>query len=222
MQRLFPAKHETTPKLRFPEFHNAGDWVLCELNLETELISGGIAHNDETARNSGSGRIALQSQNTGLSARPFDNTAHIDGTAHQNMALNEEITNEALPNVTAVSFDGTAANDKRVAIKYANHQDITMQTAPLELNISFLNQFLLSKHGQGQIDAHKVGASRQGQNCKKIYPFILPVPQETEQQERVQGILRFADICISGQDKKIDKLRNHKLGLLQNIFPVFL
>ena len=220
MQRLFPAKHETTPKLRFPEFHNSGDWVLCELNLETELISGGIAHKDEAAGNSGSGRVARQSQDAGLSAPPLDDAAHIDGTAHQNMPTTETIINEALPNVTAVSFDGTAVADKRVTIKYADHQDSIMQTVPPELNISFLNQFLFWKHGQARIDAHQVGTNRHGPNCKKMYSFILPIPRKTEEQERVQAILQSADICISGQAKKIDNLRNHKLGLLQNIFPV--
>ncbi len=37
MQQLFPAEGETVPKLRFPEFRDAGEWGTQELGLTKQL-----------------------------------------------------------------------------------------------------------------------------------------------------------------------------------------
>ena len=40
MQQLFPVEGETTPRLRFPEFRNAGPWEVKRLRDGIDLISG--------------------------------------------------------------------------------------------------------------------------------------------------------------------------------------
>jgi type I restriction enzyme S subunit len=40
MQELFPAEGETVPKLRFPEFRDAGEWNVKKLSSMIQLISG--------------------------------------------------------------------------------------------------------------------------------------------------------------------------------------
>jgi type I restriction enzyme S subunit len=40
MQQLFPLEGETQPRLRFPEFQDAGEWVETRLGKMGELISG--------------------------------------------------------------------------------------------------------------------------------------------------------------------------------------
>ena len=40
MQQLFPREGETQPRLRFPEFRNAGEWELLPIGDKVELLSG--------------------------------------------------------------------------------------------------------------------------------------------------------------------------------------
>ena len=40
MQQLFPREGETQPRLRFPEFQNAGEWEPQRLSELIDLISG--------------------------------------------------------------------------------------------------------------------------------------------------------------------------------------
>ena len=40
MQQLFPAEGETVPKLRFPEFMDAGEWVEKFIREIGEIITG--------------------------------------------------------------------------------------------------------------------------------------------------------------------------------------
>ena len=42
MQQLFPAEGETLPKLRFPEFRDAGEWEEKTLGEIVEVASGQV------------------------------------------------------------------------------------------------------------------------------------------------------------------------------------
>ena len=45
MQQLFPAEGETVPRLRFPEFENAGEWEEKRLGDIIELLVSGVSVN---------------------------------------------------------------------------------------------------------------------------------------------------------------------------------
>jgi len=47
MQQLFPAEGETVPKLRFPEFWDAGDWKQKTLGKVAEIITGNTPKTSE-------------------------------------------------------------------------------------------------------------------------------------------------------------------------------
>lgn len=46
MQQLFPREGETQPRLRFPEFQNAGEWVVRSLGSLASFSSGGTPSKD--------------------------------------------------------------------------------------------------------------------------------------------------------------------------------
>ena len=50
--------------------------------------------------------------------------------------------------------------------------------------------------------------------------LVLPVPDKKEQQ-KIANCLCSVDDLINTQATKIEELRNHKNGLLQQLFPSF-
>jgi type I restriction enzyme S subunit len=83
-----------------------------------------------------------------------------------------------------------------------------------------LNQFLISQYGQRQIDSFQAGGNRQGLNFAQIRSFSIPLPPKVDEQKRIADFLSSLDELITAQSQKIDGLKTHKKGLVQQLFPV--
>jgi type I restriction enzyme S subunit len=83
----------------------------------------------------------------------------------------------------------------------------------------FLNQFLLSQIGQSQIDSFQAGGNRQGLNFAQIRSFSIPLPPNTVEQQKIADCLSSIDELITAQIQKLDTLKAHKKGLMQQLFP---
>jgi type I restriction enzyme, S subunit len=84
----------------------------------------------------------------------------------------------------------------------------------------FLNQYLLSQNGQKQIDSFQAGGNRQGLNFVQVRSFSIPIPQKIEEQQKVADVLTSIDEQITAQKQKLESLKIHKKGLMQQLFPV--
>ena len=219
MHRLFPSEGETLPRLRFRQFHDVGEWVYTELGLEAEMISSGVTPKGGSTNYRNSGRPFIRSQNVGWGTLHLDDIAHIDEATHKNMLSTELVGNEVLLNITGASIGRTAVADKRVVGGNVSQHVCIIRTTPQRLNSWFLNQYLLSKYGQAQIFACQAGGNRQGLDFRKVRSFVLPIPQQLKEQDRVQDALRSADACILEQTKKVEVLQLYKQALFQNVFP---
>jgi type I restriction enzyme, S subunit len=85
-------------------------------------------------------------------------------------------------------------------------------------NPYYLNQYLLSQYGQKQIDSFQAGGNRQGLNFAQVRSFSLPLPLLKEQQ-KIADCLSSLDDLITAQTQKIEALKTHKKGLMQQLFP---
>src|SRR5690606_3545864 len=63
MEHLFPVHGETAPRLRFPEFQDAGEWEHKRLGPSTTKVGSGITPKGGNAAYSLSGRPFMRSQN---------------------------------------------------------------------------------------------------------------------------------------------------------------
>ena len=51
-------------------------------------------------------------------------------------------------------------------------------------------------------------------------PLPVSIPSSEEEQEAVASTISSVDTLISAQKSRVEVLKNHKLGLLQKLFPV--
>ncbi|MCY1538611.1 hypothetical protein D9M68_741630 [compost metagenome] len=56
-------------------------------------------------------------------------------------------------------------------------------------------------------------------NRAKLDTIPVPIPQDVDEQKAVADYLSCLDSMIVAQSRKVDLLRTHKMGLMQQLFP---
>ena len=219
MQQLFPQAGETVPRLRFPEFEDAPEWESRELGLMTSKIGSGVTPRGGEENYRSSGRPFVRSQNVGWGEFILDNVVHIDEDTHASFAATEVEEGDVLLNISGASIGRSAVADARIAGGNVNQHVCIIRCLSEQIQAWFLSQYLISKHGQDQIDSCQAGGNRQGLNFGQIRSFLIPQPRDVAEQERIADCLRAADIILATQAQRISALKRQKQGSLQQLFP---
>ena len=193
------------PKSRFTEFKDAGEWVESSIGTICKSFSGGTP--STTQKEYYGGEI------------PFIRSAEIDKEKTELFLTKEGLKNSSAKEVkrgdVLVALYG--ANSGDVAISKMNGA-INQAILCLSSNLSnqFIYQFLLFRKnwivkkyiqgGQGNLSGEIV----------KSLDILLPKPEE---QHKIAGCLSSIDELITAQTNKIAALKDHKKGLMQQLFP---
>ncbi len=220
MQLLFPAEGETTPKLRFPEFRNAQVWGERELGTMATKVGSGITPTGGDTNYKTEGRPFVRSQNVGWGKLLLSDVAFIDEQTHRSFNSTEIKISDVLLNITGASIGRSAVADSRIAGGNVNQHVCIIRVKQGELNPTLLNQFLISKRGQKQIDSFQAGGNRQGLNFVQIRSFKIPLPPTEDEQRKIADCLSLVDELIAVQAQRVEALKAHKRGLMRQLFPV--
>lgn len=219
MRMSKPEKKSLVPTLRFPEFLYAGEWKGLELGPLTTKVGSGITPTGGDKNYKLEGRPFVRSQNVGWDELILDDVAFIDEETHQSFDSTEIKVSDVLLNITGASIGRSAVADSRIAGGNVNQHVCIIRTKQDELNPVLLNHFLISERGQKQIDSFQAGGNRQGLNFAQIRSFIIPLPPTTNEQRKIADCLTSVGELITTQAKKLDALKTHKKGLMQQLFP---
>lgn len=214
MQQLFPREGETQPRLRFPEFQNAGDWENGELGPKATKVGSGITPTGGDRNYKQAGRPFVRSQNVGWGVLLLEDIAYIDEETHASFSSTEIQVRDVLLNITGASIGRSAVADERIVNGNVNQHVCIVRTKPDELNPVFLNQFLISQYGQEQINSFQAGGNRQGLNFAQIRSFAIPLPPTSDEQQRIATCLSSLDALITAEDQNLEALKIHKKGLM--------
>lgn len=220
MQQLFPAKGETLPKLRFPEFRDAGEWEEKTLEPLTTKVGSGITPTGGDKNYITAGRPFVRSQNVGWGELNLNDVVFIDEETHQSFNSTEIKLSDVLLNITGASIGRSVVADSRIAGGNVNQHVCIIRVKQGDLNPALLNHFLLSERGQKQIDSFQAGGNRQGLNFVQIRSFAVPLPPTEPEQQKIADCLSSIDELITAQTQKLAVLKTHKKGLMQQLFPV--
>ncbi|MBS0352455.1 MAG: restriction endonuclease subunit S [Proteobacteria bacterium] len=219
MQQLFPREGETLPRLRFPEFRDAPEWATQELGPMTSKVGSGITPLGGDKNYKIEGRPFVRSQNVGWGELLLNDIAHIDEETHCSFDGTEIQESDVLLNITGASIGRSAVADSRIVGGNVNQHVCIIRAKQDELNPVLLNQFLISESGQKQIDSFQAGGNRQGLNFAQIRSFNVPIPPTEYEQQRIANCLASFDTQITVEAEKLDALKAHKQGLMQQLFP---
>jgi type I restriction enzyme S subunit len=193
MQLLFPREGETTPRLRFPEFRNAGEWEMKRLGECLEYQQPTFFLVSDTNYSNSYNIPVLTAGKTFL----------LGYTNEKN-----GVFREPLP---VIIFDDFTTATKFVDFPFkVKSSALKILQAREGINIRFIYELM-------QMISYKVGAHERHW-ISKFQPMFLPVPQSKEQQ-KIADCLSSLDEVINLEAKKLEALKTHKKGLMQQLFP---
>lgn len=213
MQQLFPREGETAPRLRFPEFRDAGGWR--KRNLE-ELAKRGSGHTPNRKHpsyyNGGIKWVSLADSDK------LDN-GYIFETKH-------EISEEGLKNSSAVLHPADTvvlsrdAGVGKSAVLYSpmavSQHFIAWRCDKSKLNNWFFYYSL--QRLKPELESIAVGNTIKTIGLSYFKSMTIMAPSLRE-QKAIAGCLSSLDALISDHTEQLDALKTHKKGLMQQIFP---
>lgn len=193
------------PNLRFPEF--TGEWKKSTIgSLSTKVGSGVTPRGGETVYKS-EGHSFVRSQNVGWGHLQLDDIAFIDKETHLRQKNTELQLDDVLLNITGASIGRSALVNKQIAGGNVNQHVCIIRTKD-NLVPAFLCNFLLSNHGQKQIDSFQAGGNRQGLNFEQIRSIKITIPS-TKEQTKIATLLHLIDERIATQNKGLAAQLTH-------------
>ncbi|WP_339069913.1 restriction endonuclease subunit S [Pseudomonas idahonensis] len=211
MQQLFPREGETQPRLRFPEFKNAGEWDEDTLeNLCTAKISYGIVQAGAHIPD-GMPYIKSSDLNSELCLANLARTSDVIAEKYRR--------SEVMPGDIVFSLRGNIGVAQIVPkdIPVANLTQGTARIRPQGPS-EFLLQALRCQSVHGRILAVRKGSTFQEISLEALRNIRLLHPAIAEQQ-RIADCLSTLDALITAQTQKCEALKTHKRGLIQQLFP---
>jgi type I restriction enzyme S subunit len=210
MQQLFPREGETQPRLRFPEFEDAGEWEEVALGEIVEVASGQVDPKEPPYRDYpqiGSENIE---SNTGklVNVKSAVEKGVISGNYlfNENDVLYSKIR-PALNKAATPGFTGICSADI-YPIRPANDGLLRNHLLYLLLSDKFLEHAIRSSD-RGKIP--KI-------NREDLLGYVAAIPKPPEQR-RIATCLSSLDALITAETQKLEALKTHKNGLMQQLFP---
>ena len=200
--------------MRFPEF--TGEWKKSTIgSLSTKVGSGVTPRGGETVYKS-EGHSFVRSQNVGWGHLQLDDIAFIDKETHLRQKNTELQLDDVLLNITGASIGRSALVNKQIAGGNVNQHVCIIRTKD-NLVPAFLCNFLLSNHGQKQIDSFQAGGNRQGLNFEQIRSIKITIPS-TKEQTKIATLLHLIDERIATQNKIIEDLKKLKSAIVDKLY----
>jgi len=215
MQELFPREGETQPRLRFPEFQDAREWDEHALKNVFSILQGfAFSSNDsvdEGVRWLKIADVSIQRMNHHATSYlpiqyqvKFSKVCVIEGDYV--IALTRPILNRQLKMAQVDQvFDGALLNQrvgKLVTTQY----------------ISFVYFLLQTSKVISDIEKSISGTEPPNLSPKKLEDLKTYIPERPE-QKKIADCLSSLDDIIAFQVQKLEALKTHKKGLMQQLFP---
>jgi type I restriction enzyme S subunit len=213
MQQLFPSGGKTVPHLRFPEFQKAQEWESDSLGEIFETTSGGTPN--RSVKEYWRGDI------------PWITTSLVDFRVITQ--AEEFITAEGLRNSSAKLFPkGTVLmalygqGKTRGQVALLGFEASTNQACAAILPRKGIDPYFVFLNLAGRYEelrelSNSGGQENLSQGLIREIPFSFP-SDEAEQRKITTCLFSLGEL-IAAQSDKLDALKTHKKGLMQQLFP---
>ena len=212
MQNLFPAEGKTTPNFRFPEFQDVGDWEEKKLHKAVSFLKGKNLSKSDIVENG-----------------KYECIRYGELYTHYGEVINQIFSKTNLlpkDNITSLKNDVLIPSSGETRIDIAKASSVQKDGIILggDLNIlrgvkngSFLSYYLngslryqIAKMAQGDAVVHLYSSQL------KSLQVSIPKPKE---QQKIADCLSSVDELIEAEAQKLEALKEHKKGLMQQLFP---
>lgn len=218
MQQLFPREGETRPRLRFPEFRNAPEWKEEPLGDLVDLLSGYPFKGEDIVDDSSGERLM---RGINITEGAIRHSSDIDRYYLGSLEGLEKFRLEA--NDLVIGMDGSKVGKNSALIEDVDAGALLVQrVARLRTASASLMKFIFhqvhSPRFHSYVDRINTSSGIPHISAKQIreYPIHSTIGQE---QQCIADSLSTLDTQITSETARLAALKNHKQGLMQQLFP---
>ncbi len=217
MQQLFPSDGESVPRLRFPEFRKAGDWEEKRVDECGEVLAGKA--------------LAV---NAAGPLRPYLRTKNVlDGRIDLSDVLTMPMTDAEFSRFEILDGDILLNEGQSVELvgrtsiyRGEFRQRCAMQNQLLRFRAfaSTCPEFAAQAFRQCQKDGTFARIATQTTSVAhlgstRFSTLALSWPPSLVEQQHIAACLSSLDELLAAASRKIESLKDHKKGLMQQLFP---
>lgn len=211
------------PELRFPEFLNDGEWEEKELrNLITYFKGFAFQSKDYTSN----GRRIVRVSDMGFDYIKDKTNAIYINEQKANEFEKWKLQKNDLVITTVGSkppvYDSLVGRTIIVQTKdedsLLNQNAVCLRAKKIEQG--FLNVLFKRSEYVSFIESIIRGNANQGSIAlEDLFKYMCFIPSSTKEQQKIADCLSSLDNLITVQSKKVETLKEHKKGLMQQLFP---
>ncbi|MBZ0067813.1 MAG: restriction endonuclease subunit S, partial [Thiobacillus sp.] len=211
MQQLFPREGETQPRLRFPEFKNAGEWECKTLKDIAKITSGStpLRSNPE---------FFAQGSIPWVKTTDLNNSFIVD--------TEEKITPKAKARVNPAGsvliamYGGFNQIGRTGCLSFPAATNQAISVLALDRKAAMPAYVLAWLNAKVEDWKRIASSSRKDPNItgSDVAKFTIVLP-ELDEQQRIASCLSSLDALITAETQKLEALKTHKKGLMQQLFP---
>lgn len=201
------------PQLRFPEFLNEGEWVEKKLGEIAENIMYGM----------NSAAIEYDGENKYIRITDIDENTRMF-SPNPIYSPDGQLDDKYLLNKGDILFARTGASVGKSYIHKTDEGKIYFAGFLIRFSITgevpyFVYTQTLTKQYQKWVTKTSMRSGQPGINAEeyKLYPICLP--PTIQEQQKIASCLSSLDEVIAAHSQKLKLLKDHKKGLMQNLFP---
>ncbi|WP_196889062.1 restriction endonuclease subunit S [Aureivirga sp. CE67] len=214
MQKLFPKKGEKLPELRFKDENGNEfpDWEEKKLGEICRII-GGYAFKSSEFKTSGIPIIRISNISNNSRFINLETIVYYDRINIDNKYIIKKgdlliaMSGATTGKISEYNLDFDSYLNQRVGLFKSKKN-----------NNSYIKKYVFSNSFKIQIKSIlSIGAQPNISN-KDIEQFIIKIPFDVDEQNKIAAFLEKIDLKIEGIEKEIEKMKNWKKGLLQKMF----
>ncbi|BAM06338.1 restriction endonuclease subunit S [Leptospirillum ferrooxidans] len=221
MQQLFPRAGETVPRLRFPEFREAGEWEEKTISEIGELLGGLSA---KSAEDFGQGSPFV-------TYRQIFNSTYIDMKECRRVRVEKNETQNKLQQGD-ILFTASSETPDEVGVAsvilaepevetYLNSFCFALRAYNYNsLNGQFSRYLFHSPSYRKSVTDIAQGSTRFNISKSTFRQIRIAITKDKKEQQKIADSLSSLDDLITLETKKLEALKTHKKGLMQQLFPV--
>lgn len=199
MQQFFPFNGETVPSLRLPKFREAGQW-------ETKTLA-------ELAENLDNRRVPVTEKDRIKGNIPYYGASGIVDYV-RNFIFDEDLL--------CISEDGAnlVGRTTPIAFSISGKTWVNNHAHVLKFERRCIQKIVEDYLNAIPLEDYLTGMAQPKLNRAMLDTIPVPIPRDEDEQQAVADCLSSLNDQITAQSQKIDALKTHKKGLMQQLFPV--
>jgi type I restriction enzyme S subunit len=212
VQQLFLREGETQPRLRFPEFQDAGEWKKHKVSNVLKRVANPV----KVDLNQLYRQIGIRSHGKGIFHKEPVNGKELGDKRVFWVEQDTFIVNIVFAWEQAVA--NTSAEESGMI---ASHRFPMYRPRGNKSDVKYIKHFFLTKKGKELLGLASPGGAGRNKTLgqKEFDNLDVFLPEQLEEQAKIADFLTSIDHLIVAQTEKLDALKSHRKGLVQQLFP---